>query len=149
MPSGWEVYYVVFLSAVLALAVPGALWLVSLLVRHRPKAESPSHQGSFGESMSELQLQQKPARRSSDTAIGKKVNTRFFLGSNAALILVTLALILVPCVGILKENPARSNALKGLICIGTIVGFAALGLLYSARKGDLDWVKSFREEDET
>jgi hypothetical protein len=34
-----------------------------------------------------------------------------------------------------------------LVAIVTIAGFAAIGLLYAARKGDLGWLRSFRATD--
>ena len=37
VPSGWDVYYVVFLSAILALGIPATLGLISLLVSPKRK----------------------------------------------------------------------------------------------------------------
>lgn len=146
MPSGWDVYYVVFLSAVLALGIPAALALISLLVapkRARDKSMS-SDTNMPGASLSAPEIR--------DSAFGRRINTRFFLGANAALILITMALVLVPCVGILgaakSSSMSQGELVRTLICVVTIAGFAAFGLLYSARKGDLNWLHSFRRGDE-
>jgi hypothetical protein len=79
--------------------------------------------------------------------IGRKINARFFLAANAALILIALILILVPCVGTLRESKDREGVIRGLICLVTIAGFTSLGLLYSARKGDLGWLSTYQKED--
>jgi NADH:ubiquinone oxidoreductase subunit 3 (subunit A) len=137
MLSGWDVYYVVVLSAVLALSIPAALALFSFLV----SSKSAKHDDmSMGENF--------PLAKISDTSLGRRINTRFFLGANAALILITFALILVPCVGTVQPQQENAGtALKGLVGILSLAAFAALGLLYSAKKGDLNWLRSFREEE--
>jgi hypothetical protein len=142
MPSGWDVYYVVFLSALLALAVPAVLGMISSIfvpsrgVRggdSRPTPQVP------GEDLGAAVPAVEP------TALGRRVNTRFFLGANAALILITLALALIPCVGTLQGTSSHQVLFRGLIALVSIAALAGLGLLYSARKGDLDWLSSHRE----
>ncbi|MGK5083598.1 hypothetical protein WDW37_09860 [Bdellovibrionota bacterium FG-1] len=127
MPSGWDVYYIVFLSAFLALGIPAALALVSYLVSPKNGAKTE-------------------AVEANRTVLGQKINARFFLAANAALVLIALMLALVPCVGILQPGTDHEGLLRGLVAIVSIAGFAALGLLYSVRKGDLSWLTSFREE---
>jgi hypothetical protein len=78
------------------------------------------------------------------TLIGRKINARFFLSANAALVLITLMLALVPCAGMLQPGIDREGLLRGLVAIVSISAFAALGLLYSARKDDLGWLRSFQ-----
>ena len=75
--------------------------------------------------------------------MGQRINVRFFLAANAALILITLALMLLPCATTLQSEN-REGVVKGLISIITLAGFAALGLLYSVRKGDMGWLSSFQ-----
>ncbi len=80
------------------------------------------------------------------TILGQRMNVRFFLAANAALVLITLALELVPCVTTLQtEN--QEGLVKGLISIITIAGFAVLGLLYSVRKGDMGWISTFHSDE--
>jgi hypothetical protein len=126
MPSGWDVYYVVFLSAVLALAIPGGLKLVSFFAGNR-KQHAEEH-----------------ARATEAPSLGRRINTRFFLSANAMLIVITLALLLIPCVGALRLGIEKRDSHGSLIAIVSVAGFSALGLLYSGRKGDLSWLKSFR-----
>jgi NADH:ubiquinone oxidoreductase subunit 3 (subunit A) len=128
MPSGWDVYYVVFLSALLALAIPSVLGLISYFVVPKHAAEPP-----------------KKAEEAEVTVMAQRVNARFFLAANTALILITLGLVLIPCVGALQPGGSHQTYGRGLIAIVTVAGFAALGLLYSARKGDLSWLRSFQE----
>ena len=131
MASSWDSYYVVFLSAILSLCIPLLLGGFSLvfLPRKKNKLASNLHGG-------------KP----NQTVLGQRMNVRFFLAANAALVLITLALELIPCVTTLQtEN--REGLIKGLISIITIAGFAVLGLLYSIRKGDMGWISTFHSEE--
>jgi NADH:ubiquinone oxidoreductase subunit 3 (subunit A) len=135
MPSSWDVYYVVFLSAVIALGIPAALALISRLVsdprdRRRARAQASESLASS---------------RSSRDQLGHRINARFFMSVNASLALIALTLALIPCVGIVRNSEGdRLSALRALFAIVTLAGFAGLGLLYSSRKGDLSWVSSFQ-----
>ncbi len=130
MTSSWDSYYVVFLSALLSLGIPGTLAVISVVFFPRERLKGSRALKSPGT---------KPNR----TILGQRINVRFFLAANAALVLVTLALALIPCTTTLQtEN--REGLIKGLLAIVTIAGFAVLGLLYSVRKGDMGWLSSFQ-----
>ncbi|MCM2322099.1 MAG: hypothetical protein NDJ90_02445 [Oligoflexia bacterium] len=135
MPSSWNVYYVIFLSALLALGIPAALALVSFLVlKKRPRKR-----------LVQEVLDEVPAVN--ETVLGKRINARFFLGVNAGLVLIALGLALIPCAGMLKKGAddfALSRALIAIVSLGTLT---ALGLLYSAKKGDLSWLKTYQSGD--
>lgn len=147
MPSGWDVYYIVFLSASLALAIPASLAVVSYLVSPRVRGRKqrassgagPSTQSRSGGSNSVLA----DAMEANEMLLGQKLNARFFLAANAALVLITLMLALIPCVGMLQPGTDHEELLRTLIAIVTLAGLAGLGLLYSARKSDLGWLKSY------
>jgi NADH:ubiquinone oxidoreductase subunit 3 (subunit A) len=138
MPSGWDVYYIVFLSAFLGLGIPAALALISYLVSPQIKGRKQQNSQQFNAVLADSL---EPNR----TELGQKINARFFLAANAALILITLMLVLIPCVGMLQPGTDHEGLLRGLTAIVTIAGFAALGLLYSARKTDLGWLKSYHD----
>lgn len=135
MASGWETYYVLFLSAVFALTIPIAFWAISLALKYRE--EQSRHLELPG---SDLKIHRQP-----DTILGKRINTRFFLGATIALVLVTLGLFLVPYAGVLApgKEMAKEDRLRGLLGVLSIVFFAGIALLYAARKGDLDWLNSY------
>lgn len=144
MPSGWDVYYIVFLSAVLALGIPAALAVVSYVV-------SPPGQKIKGRKQQPLKgfnAVLADATETNKTQLGQKMNARFFLAINAALVLITLMLALVPCVGLIQPGTDHEGLLHGLVAIVSIAGFAALGLLYSARKSDLGWLRSYTPGNE-
>ena len=141
MPSGWDVYYIVFLSAFLALGIPAALAAVSYLVSPRIKGRKQQQLNDFNADLAD-------STQANQTVLGQKMNARFFLAANAALVLITLMLALIPCVGLLQPGTDHEGLLRGLIAIVTIAGFAALGLLYSARKSDLGWLKSYNRGNE-
>jgi hypothetical protein len=132
MMSSWDSYYIVFLSAILSLAVPGVLSLISF-------AFFPGLR--LGKAGSRVKSLSSPANR---TILGQRVNVRFFLAANAALVLIALALELIPSATTLQtEN--KDGLFKGLIAIVSIATFSILGLLYSIRKGDMGWLSSFQE----
>lgn len=138
MNNSWNSYYVVFLSAILSLGIPACLALVSNLLF--PKNRSNRWHSSEVKSQAAKNLGE---GKTDQTVSGIRMKVRFFLAANAALILITLALELVPCVTTLNtEN--REGLGKGLVSIVTIAGFAILGLLYSVRKGDMGWLSAFQ-----
>jgi len=135
MPSGWDVYYLVFLSAAMALLIPIGLGGISLLFfpsgglrkRRLPSADLEAARNPQG----------------SDT-VGNRVNVRFFLGVNAALVLIALVLGTIPIAAAIHANEDRHQLLLTLFALVSIGGLASLGLLYSVAKGDLSWLKSFQ-----
>jgi NADH:ubiquinone oxidoreductase subunit 3 (subunit A) len=133
MTSSWDSYYIVFLSAIVALGIPAALWAVSFLLFPKEKVRKAK---------SLTPIEPIPNR----TILGQRINVRFFLAANAALVLITLGLALVPCVTTLQSDH-REGLLTGLISIITIAGFAVLGLLYSIRKGDMGWLSTYRTKE--
>ncbi|MBL7715891.1 MAG: hypothetical protein JNL01_10545 [Bdellovibrionales bacterium] len=157
--SGWTKYYVIFLSAISSLLIPLVLEIFGKSLRKKGAAQKMdpssvnsavgtaevggmdssgfSNPGSDGASQFSS-----PTVYRSDGALGRRMNTRFFLSANAAVLLLTLMVILIPLVGILVSSQEK----KVLIAVLTMVGFAGLGLLYSARKGDLDWIQTFHDE---
>ncbi len=137
MLSSWDSYYIVFLSAVLSLAIPAVLALISFVFF--PK--TPVGRANRKKLTEEIEW-----GKANQTLLGQRVNVRFFLAANAALILITLALELIPCATTL-ESENREGLMKGLIAIVTLAGFAVLGLLYSIRKGDMGWLSSFQRKN--
>jgi hypothetical protein len=126
-PSGWNVYHIVVLASAFALLMPLLLWIASRVLSRRPKSPSapPAHPIPLIQS-------ENPAR------IGHKSNPRIFQALNAALILIMLALLMIPCAVTLSDSK------HGLICIISLSCLAALALFYGVRKRDLDWL---REEE--
>jgi NADH:ubiquinone oxidoreductase subunit 3 (subunit A) len=127
MNSTWESYYVLFLSSIMALGIPITLVLMSYLLGFSGRREKASV----------------PLLDSAGASIGfnQKINVRFFLAANAALILISLGIELIPCVTTIRcENPA--DVAKGLLAVTSLCAFASLGLTYSIRKGNMDWLTS-------
>lgn len=134
MMSSWDSYYIVFLSALISLAVPGSLALISYVFFPKSARRKTAL------------AQDKLSVSSNRTSLGQRVNVRFFLAANAALVLITLALALIPAATTLQpEHP--EGFLKGLIAIVSIACFSVLGLLYSVRKGDMGWLSSFSKSE--
>jgi NADH:ubiquinone oxidoreductase subunit 3 (subunit A) len=135
--SSWDSYYIVFLSAILSLGIPASLGIISYLFFQKRQKGQKRHQGRAGGQ--NIASHSRPNR----TLIGQKMNVRFFLAANAALILITLALELIPCV-VTLQSQTQEGLVKGLVSIITLSAFAVLGLLYSVRKGDMGWVSTFQ-----
>src|SRR4051794_31598000 len=87
MPSGWDVYYLIFFSAAMALLIPIGLWGLSRLFftgskprrRQLPSADMETDEESRGRQ-----------------TLGNRVNVRFFLAVNASLVLIALILGIIP-----------------------------------------------------
>ena len=143
MPSGWSVYYVVFLSAFLALGIPATLAVISYIISPQIKGRKPAPQPKgFNAVLAD-------SHEANRTVLARKLNARFFLAANAALILIALMLVLIPCVGMLHASNVPGDLegvpLRALIAVVTVAVLAALGLLYSARKSDLGWLKNYQK----
>jgi NADH:ubiquinone oxidoreductase subunit 3 (subunit A) len=96
-----------------------------------------------------------PARKTEKTKapsgrsmLDSRINARFFLGVNAALVLITISLGLIPVAGMLRPDSGAGTFMHALIAIISLALFSCLGLFYSSRKGDLSWIKSFQERKE-
>ncbi len=145
MPSGWEVYYIVFLSAALALGIPGVLGMIARLVS---RSSSRSEATSRSSTLIKTHVQLQDALRKNPSHLGNRMNGRFFLAINAGLVLMALALILIPCVGMLQPGTSATDLLKGVGAIVSVAAFSALGLFYSTKKGDLSCLETVRKKGE-
>lgn len=136
MANLWDSYYIVFLGALISLGIPLLLYLTSLVFSPKSHLEtrSPAMQSQY-----HLPVNNR-------VFLGKRVNVRFFIGANAAMILLALLIMLIPCVTSL-ESPSDVGLRAGLIGICTIAGFAVLGLFYSVRKGDMSWYTTFNQDE--
>lgn len=135
MSSSWNVYYVIFLSALLALAIPAMLMAVSRIASAK-KSPKPLRIDVLGE-----------VPRRDLTSLGSRMNTRVFLGVNAALALMCIFLVLIPCVGVIKSGSPSDEAVRALLVIISLAVIASLGLFYAAKKGDLSWLRSFQKRE--
>jgi hypothetical protein len=122
MASSWSVYYLIFLSGVLSLALPALLSLASRWVAP-PERPEPS-----------------VATRPALTSEGG-FNTRFLIGANVTVSLMGFLLLLIPLVGS-YGNLARERLLIAVACLLSVVAFSGVALLYASVKGDLGWIKS-------
>lgn len=127
-PTPWDSYALVFLSAGLSLLVPLALAALSRLLGGGRPAQGRAIERAPG-----------PVALNQQTALGHRIHFRFFLAANCALILIGIALLLVSGVsGVGVGDPSRAG--RNLAAVVTLTLFATLGLLYSAKKGDLSWI---------
>lgn len=129
MPSGWERYYVLILSSLLALGIPLSLAVLSQIFSEpRHKKQQDQTKNMF------VNLDLK------HTQLGKKINTRFFMGAIFAHLLIVLVLILIPCVAIISFYSAQG-------AVVVVSALALLGVIYSVRKGDLAWLETLRKKE--
>ena len=144
MPSGWDIYYIVFLSAIVALGIPlflaGVSYLISPQVRGRKRHAHELFDRQFNPDLAD-------ATKKNQSILGNKVNPRIFLGANAALVLVSMMLILIPCAGGLQPGADPEMLLRGVVALISVSSFAGLALLYAARKGDLSWLKVYKKDE--
>lgn len=153
--SGWEIYYRVLLAAGVSLLLPWGLWLVSRAIQRKaPPTGSDgerSPQGTRKHGGLFPAWTERPQAFVADE-LAQRLNTRFFLAANTALALVALVLTLVPSVVLLsasRRELVQSDGIKVLVLILALSVFLLVGLLYATRKGDLGWIRSFREDAES
>ncbi len=147
LTNKWDSYSIVFLSALLALFIPIFLaflsWLLSLT--HQKRAVSPSPKAVHKGVPKSAPVSAVPSL----ILLGGRIHVRFFLATNAALILITLSLLLIPFVTVVDGGGAGGAAVdwtsgvgvggvpNRLLGILSVALFAALGLLYSIHKEDM------------
>jgi len=127
MANNLNVFFIVAAAAVLALGLPASLYIVSAFVR--PKRGLP-----IGASLSP----------NDKTKLGLRLNSRFFLATSSALSLLCLSLLVIPVAVTLQETETHDVILKALIAVLSVAVIAGLGLFYAERKGDLNWMKTFK-----
>lgn len=132
MPSrSWETYVVVLLSGFMALLIPLFLSLLSRAARVRESRRLAP------------QFQYRPSRDRASTnisALGQRINIRYFLAINAALALIALVLLLVPLVSVVRGQGLPGTGIQAGAAILSLALFTGVGLLYAGRKGDLSWL---------
>ena len=103
MPSGWDVYYVLFLAAALAVGLTLVVGIGISLVFSRkasPKFDiKPLNSQKFG----------------------ARINTRFFMAVNTAMVLLGLGMILIPCV-----STRESNGVWATLSFGSLFGIGII-----------------------
>lgn len=135
MTRAWDTYYVIFLSGFLALAFPILLGILSWVIRGRKKRTDG------------VPIEATRVGQTETWKDGRKLNTRYFLAINVAIVLFGLSLVLIPMAASLDgmvQGGKKEEILKGLFGIVTVGGFLGLALFYASRKGDLGWLKSHR-----
>lgn len=137
MSTGWEAYYVIIISALLGLGLSLAVGLIASVLSRKFYREKKQLIKDFDSEKNE--------------GLVNRINTRFFLGINASCVLITLGLLLIPCVGsisYLEQQGDRQIFARAIMAILAIVCFASFGLFYAVRKGDLDWVKTISIDED-
>lgn len=126
----WETYVVVLLSGFLSLLVPFCMAFLSRALRVTEKRRTPPAFVVKGA---------RDKQSSNVSALGERMNFRFFLAVNASLALLGLVLLLIPIVGVFHASAGSGRFMAGLgICsISALLGVA---LLYAGKKGDLSWL---------
>lgn len=135
--NSWETYYIILLSALLSLSIPLGLFFISSILQRSKKKTVTNVTSSF--------LKSEP----SDVAFPEKINTRFFLAINVAVILLGLSLALVPIVSVFRsvvESTDRQQLFRCILGILSLAFFLALGLFYASWKGDLGWLRSYDQK---
>lgn len=135
--NSWGAYSVIFVAAGAAMLLPLGLEAVSALVRQgrSEKGKNSLKPSAHGE---------EPKAQ----AVTERMNTRYFLGINIAMLVSFGLLVLIPLMSFSREKAAnRSDLFFGVLGILATLFWAGLGLAYAVRKGDLDWLRHFSKED--
>ncbi|HUP56095.1 MAG TPA: hypothetical protein VM598_01495 [Bdellovibrionota bacterium] len=119
----------------MALLIPLGLGVISLIFFPQSRSKGRQLPSADAEAAKEAETHD---------SVGKRVNVRFFLGINAALVLIALVLGIIPSATAIHAGAERGELMRSLFALISIAALASLGLLYSVVKGDLSWLKSFQ-----
>jgi NADH:ubiquinone oxidoreductase subunit 3 (subunit A) len=135
MATGWDAYYVILLAGFTAILLPFVLNGLSIVLR--PINRSPSAEVAVEKARPEI------------LADRQRVNTRFFIAINGAILLISLSVLLIPITAVIQNFIKEENFFllsRGIVSLVVVSGFLGLALFYAFRKGDLSWLKSFRKK---
>ena len=83
-----------------------------------------------------------PEARGQGRIFGLRLHIRYTTPMVMSLLLITLALLIVPCSGWFAFKNDGEARLRWLTLMLTLSGSALFSVLYCAEKGDLSWEKS-------
>jgi hypothetical protein len=139
-----KMYFPFLLAGVCSLFVPLCIWSLAKFfgsVQPGRKEEKALPPHPF----------ERTSERNEQAALfkmGRRFNSRFFVGSIITHLLVSFALIMVPLVYRLGfPMPEKGDRLRTLSLIVILAALILLSLLYGADKGDLMMLKTFREDE--
>ena len=133
MSSRWDQYFLIVLSALVAVIFPLLLSFMSRLFSSRMKPGIIDRSSLFPPRTTQPKL--------------KKINLRFFTSVSLASVFLSLTLLLVPCVVTVRtliEHGESKEAGRVLLSIISVSGLLLLGVFYSVSKGDLNWIRTIR-----
>jgi NADH:ubiquinone oxidoreductase subunit 3 (subunit A) len=135
----WSAYSVVFVSAATALMAP--LFLSALArafsYRYRVSLKRP---GIPGDLISTREMESREQIR------GQRLNTRYFLAMNIAVVLSGALFIIIPVAAAYRDiNEPVFRARAAAVLLSTL-GLVAVSAVYASKKGDLEWLTTFRGE---
>lgn len=138
MNNGWGSYSLFLVAGVLSLSLPVLLSGISKLLGRPAEKTLPTKAQKKTDSVTEIFQDRKT-----------KLNARFFHAFNTGIMLVLMVLILIPGIAVFKglvssgDRVAVNRALFSLLMTLTLIASA---LFYVAKKGDLDWLRSFKKD---
>lgn len=141
--NGWATYSSIFLAAGVALLLPLGLAAVSVIARWRPNKNlrSEVNTSKVGHREHAIDL------RESKVSAAQRMNTRYFLGVNVAMLVSIGLLVLIPLMSFSREREVGAvEILFGALSILACLTWSGLGLAYATQKGDLDWLRSFGDK---
>jgi len=139
-----KMYIPFVVAGACSLVVPFCIWVLSQffgsIELKKSEPETPP-----GDS---IYRKKEQLLRGSAFKMGRRYNSRFFVGSIIAHLLVGMVFVLVPLVYRLGfPMPERGDRFKVLFLIVVLAALVLLSLLYGADKGDLMMLKTFRGDD--
>jgi len=131
----WSSYYLILISGLVALFLPviGRFINIILILNQRLPVEEEENK-----TKKKVEVAQSLAEC--------RINSRFFLGLSVSSLFITIGIVLIPVVVILKQALRSDVGLLEnypVLALFSIVGFLLLAVLYSSRKGDLDWLRTY------
>lgn len=138
-PTSGQTYFAFLASGWIGVALPALLGLFARGLRKRLKLAEKTVKT----------LRSRPAAQVS--ALGRRMNVRFYLAMNLSVALFAMIFLLTPLVSFLSGSPASGGSgwaqeVRVALAVFLISGICALVLFYAGKKGDLSWLSgSFKD----
>ena len=141
-------YLPFFYAGLLSLAVPVLLWFISSILRSNQNLQqgSSSQRNQMPDGAANFRAKKQEGERSQT---GRRLNSRFFVGTIIAHLFLGLTLLMVP-LAFRMGFPVSSSVdrFKILLVVLSLAALILLGLLYGSGKGDLLVLKTFKPLDD-
>lgn len=125
-PTSGQTYFAFLVSGLIAVALPSLLGVLARALRKRTKVVEKATKTSRSRPVAQV------------SALGRRMNVRFYLAMNLSVALFAMVFLLTPLVSFLSGSVVSEVRIS--LAVFLIAGLCTLVLFYAGKKGDLSWL---------